>query len=432
VTTDQRGPGLGSDAGSRGKPPQDQRALLTAVLAVLRPASTLEVGCSDDHGVGTQADDAVQAELTVCLDALTRQADFAGYDHFVGRLLRSSTFALLISGYEHPEHSVQATPPAAHFHEPLSATLLRHDPGAEIYPLRDEAGITTCLVLKAPPHRHGNDFGAETLRELVWRHPNPLRLAEIRLCAWKSTGFYPNLAARLWEYPVVAGLLADLLPAGSRIVDIGAGVTPLVPYLTALGYSIDTVDPSPIHRLWPPQPDWSEWDFLDYAAAGLARRSWNCTLDQLPRSSTFAGAYSVSVIEHLPAAERRALFGEIRKRLRPAGIAILTVDLVRGSDVLWNRSRGLEVEPPAVHGTLQTLVSEVSAAGFELVKVESLRNWGRRAVVDTCLVVARRKAGRAAWWPPRSLRRWVTAFNSNRGAHGGAGRDPHLRFSSGI
>jgi SAM-dependent methyltransferase len=388
VTTDQRGPILGSDAGSRGEPPEGKRALLPALLAVLRPASTLEVGCGDDFRVGTLPDHAVEADLTVCLDVLTHQADFAGYDDLAGRLLRSSTFALLIAGYEHP---VRGTSPTVHFHEPLSATILRHDPEAELYPLREEAGITTCLVLKAPLHRHTNDFRAETLRELVWRHPNPLRLAEIRLCAWKSTGFYPNHAPRLWEYPAVADLMTDLIPPGSRIVDVGAGVTPLVPYLTALGYLIDTVDPSPIRRVWPPQPDWSEWDFLDYAAAGLARRSWNCTLDQLPRSSTFDGAYSVSVIEHLPAAGRRALFGEIRERLRPEGIAILTVDLVRGSDVLWNQNRGLEVEPPAVHGTLQTLVSEVSAAGFELVKVESLRNWGRRAVVDTCLVVARSK-----------------------------------------
>ena len=100
--------------------------------------------------------------------------------------------------------------------------------------------------------------------------------------ARRTTGFYPDHAPRLWEYPVVAQLIAEHLPPGSRLVDIGAGVTPLAPFLTSRGYVVDTVDPSPIIRSWPPQPDWNEWDFLDYGEAGLANRSWNCTLDELP------------------------------------------------------------------------------------------------------------------------------------------------------
>ena len=67
---------------------------------------------------------------------------------------------------------------------------------------------------------------------------------------------------------------------------MGAGVTPLAPFLTSLGFVVDTVDPSPNRRTWPPQPDWNEWDFLDYANAGLAHRSWNCTLDKLPATAT--------------------------------------------------------------------------------------------------------------------------------------------------
>jgi len=410
-------PDFGSGGGSRAQPLQDKRALLTALLGLLHPASTLEVGCGDgeatrglpienyvgldlsaevvgraragrpdgDYRVGTLADHPVQADLTVCLDVLFRQADYASYCDLVDRLLRS-TRALVVSGYEHPP---QTSSPGDHFHEPLSTSIRRFDHEAEIYPVRAEDEITTCLVLRAPASRHPRDFRARILPDLVGRHPNLLRLIDLRIAAWKATGFYPNHAPRLWEYPAVADLVTDLLPPESRIVDIGAGVTPLVPYLTALGYLIDTVDPSPIHRLWPPQPDWNEWEFLDYAAAGLARGSWNCTLDQLPRSSTFDGAYSISVIEHLPAVDRRALIGEIRDRLRPGGVAILTVDLVRGSDHVWNRNRGLKVEEDALHGTLHDLVSEISGAGFELLRVEPVRNWGQ-ARVDILLVVARR------------------------------------------
>ncbi len=72
------------------------------------------------------------------------------------------------------------------------------------------------------------------------------------------------------------------LPSGSKLVDVGSGVTPLAPFLTSHGYLVDTVDPSENRRTWPPQPDWNEWDFLDYGAAGLANRSWNCILGELP------------------------------------------------------------------------------------------------------------------------------------------------------
>jgi len=165
---------------------------------------------------------------------------------------------------------------------------------------------------------------------------------------------------RVWEYPVVARLIHDSLPAGSRLVDIGAGVTPLAPYLSAQGYVVDTVDPSDIRRTWPPQPDWNEWDFLDYADAGLAHRSWNCTLGDLPLTQ-FDGAYSVSVIEHLEADQRRSLLGDISARVRNGGLVVLTIDLQRGSDALWNRNRGVQVEDPGRHGTFDGIVAEGAA-----------------------------------------------------------------------
>src|SRR5579863_1380654 len=181
-------PELGSGVGSRGEPLADKRALLSVLLAALRPASVLDVGCGDgeatrglpmpgyvgldlsaaavqraragrpdgDHRVGTLADQphAVQADLTVCLDVLIHQADAAGYHDLVSRLWRSAARALLISGYEHP---FRATSPMIHFHEPLSASIRRLDPDAAIHPLREVHGITTWLVLKALPDRPADD-----------------------------------------------------------------------------------------------------------------------------------------------------------------------------------------------------------------------------------------------------------------------------------
>jgi hypothetical protein len=178
---------------------------------------------------------------------------------------------------------------------------------------------------------------------------------------------------------------------------VGAGVTPLAPFLTGRGYVVDTVDPSDIQRVWPPAQDWNEWGYLDYAKAGLAHRSWNCSLGELPKSSVFDGVVSVSVIEHIPASSRRALLKAFASRLGAGGVMILTVDLARGGMDLWNRNRGQTVDKRGRHGTFQDLITEGSSAGFELVRSEVVREWGD-VEVDIGLIVMRRKQSEVTPW----------------------------------
>ena len=421
-------PDLGSGVGSRGRPLQSKRRLLSTLLEAVQPASVLDVGCGDGEAtrglslagytgidlsaeavrragrgrpdghylVGSLADHPRTADLVLNLDVLIHEPDPAEYRGQVARLWRATGRALVISGYEQPLASAS---PMVHFHEPLSQTLERVAPEAEVYPIRHEHEITTFVVLKPPEVRHPRDFGLATLSPLIGRHPDPIALVAVRLRAWRTLGFYPDHAPRLWEYPAVGRLLEDLLPSGSRIVDVGAGVNPLVPYLAAGGYVVDTVDPSPVRRSWPPTPDWNEWDFLDYGEVALAHRSWNTTVGELPRHPAFDAAYSVSVIEHLEAAERRILIGDVAARLRSGGILVVTVDLIRDRDELWNRIRGEEVEEPSRHGTLQDVVREGSAAGLEMFRLETVRDWGD-VPVDIGLV-AMRKASR--WSSARVL-----------------------------
>jgi SAM-dependent methyltransferase len=411
-------PDLGSGVGSRGDPLRTKRDLLVAILDAVRPASVLDVGCGDgeatrdlplegytgidlspeavrrakagrpdgEYLVGTLVDHPVHAELTLCLDVLIHQSDPRTYRDQVERLWATAGRVLVISGYE---RAPDVRAPMVHFHEPLSTTLRAVAPDAECYPVREEHGITTIVALRPPADRHHRDYASTTLDALVGGHPDPVGLLSLRLDAWRTLGFYPDHAPRLWEYPVVTGLLLDRLAPGSRIVDIGAGVTPMVPFLGRLGYVLDTVDPSTSRRTWPPEPDWNEWDFLDYGAVGLAHRSWNCTLDQLPRGLEFDAAYSVSVIEHLKADERRALLGEIATRVRSGGLVVLTIDLVRDSDDLWNRNRGIEVEEPSRHGTIADVVAEAGARGLELLRIDRVRHWGDTGVDIGLLAMVR-------------------------------------------
>jgi 2-polyprenyl-3-methyl-5-hydroxy-6-metoxy-1,4-benzoquinol methylase len=415
---------------SQSTPPEDgapKRAMLARLIEALMPVSVLEVGCGDgeqtrgmpfarytgidmsaeairragvgrpdgDYIVGALADIRAEADLTICFDLLTQQPDAASYRDLVHQLWQAAGQTLVVSGYEAPPETGDRK---GKFFEPLSTTLRQTAPDAEIYPIGGGHPESTFAALRPPAEPHPRDYLPATLAPLVARHPDPLSLMLLRLHARQTTGFYPDHAPRLWEYPVVAGLVTGSLPPRSRLVDVGAGVTPLAPFLTSRGYVIDTVDPSLIRRTWPPQPDWNEWDFLDYAEAGLAHRSWNCTLGELPSRPLFDGAYSVSVIEHVPATDRRTLLSDISTRIRQGGLVVLTIDLVRGRDDLWNRNLGVEVEDSTSHGTFQDVIDECRKVGLELFQQEIVRDWGDTGV-DIGLVAMRQvKAPSPSRW----------------------------------
>ena len=125
---------------------------------------------------------------------------------------------------------------------------------------------------------------------------------------------------------------------------------------------MDTVDPATNHRVWPPADDWNEWGFLDYGEAGLARHSYNAYLqDVTDRLPSYDATYSVSVIEHLRADDRRRLLTEMNRVTKAGALTVLTVDVDQGVDTLWNRNLGKEVELKAAHGNFHDLIAEVES-----------------------------------------------------------------------
>jgi hypothetical protein len=400
--------------------PRTATAILSALVDVLQPESILEVG-NVDRGVtgglsfqqysaidgsrqaleraeklrpgghflhGTLAQHPVTADVTISLGVLDPASD-SGSEEQARQLWRSAGRALLVSERAEPGGDASELPSPTR--EPLSRLLRRIAPGAEVYAVGDERQ-DIFVVLRPPSTRHPRDYLPATLDPLMARHPDPLTLATIRIHAWRTLRFYPDHPPRLWEYPVAAQLIADELPDGSRLIDIGAGTTPLAPFLTHRGFAVDTVDSSPRRREWPPKDDWNEWDYLDYGSAGLAHRSWNTTVDNVPSRLRYDGAYSISVIEHTPAVDRRAMLAAIAGRVRSGGLVVLTIDLARGSDRLWNRNLGVEVEDPASHGTFDDVVDESARVGLELFRRETVRDWGDTNV-DIGLLAFRRAEG---------------------------------------
>jgi hypothetical protein len=357
----------------------DLQVILSTLDSGLHPASVLEVDGADEPGE--------QADLIVRASALPEGPASVG--NLIGRLWPAARRALVVRACVGSQDPTQA--------KRLLSLLRQAAPDAEIYPLDWRRPCATFVLLKDSPDKHPRDLMPASLDPLVLRHPDPLGLLDLRLHALQSTGFYPDHAPRIWEYPVVARLIAEHLSPGSRVADVGAGVTPMAPFLAGHGYVLETVDPSEDHRVWPPTSDWNEWGFLDYAAQGLASRSWNCTLDQVPRRPPFDGIYSISVIEHVPATVRRALLSDVAVRTRPDGLVVLTIDLVRGSNDLWNLNLGVVVERRSEHGTILDVVQECAAVGLHCIRHDVVRDWGDSRV-DVGLLVLRRSGNTGDRW----------------------------------
>ena len=190
----------------------------------LRPGSEFIVGSLTDHPR--------VADLVLSLDLSDRQPERS---RETVKLLWEATGRCLVVRWEEGSEGSS---------EQYRSNTVQDVVGdAEVYPLEREGLPSTFIVVRPPGHQHPRDFRTSTLSPLLPRHPHTMSLLTLRLEAQRTTGFYPDHAPRLWEYPVVAEILEAALRPGSRLVDVGAGVTPLAPYLASRGYVVDTVDP---------------------------------------------------------------------------------------------------------------------------------------------------------------------------------------------
>lgn len=215
----------------------------------------------------------------------------------------------------------------------------------------------------APPPAP-NDITAEALADALARSPTPEALRSLVDVSRRWFGWFTRHPSRAFEYPWVAERAGRL--RSGHVVDVGAGISPVPLYLTLHGLRVTTVDNSDLIR----DPaagtsDWNEWGFLDYATLQPAIRSVHgdaADLD-LPNGSC-AAVFSISVLEHVPAATRRRMWPRFAEWLAPGGLLLLTVDLMPGTEHLWNRAAGREVESLDVHGDLDALTVELAAVGL--------------------------------------------------------------------
>jgi cyclopropane fatty-acyl-phospholipid synthase-like methyltransferase len=187
------------------------------------------------------------------------------------------------------------------------------------------------------------------------------RLTEISRAAFGGhDAYFPYTI--MWPF-VIARL--EALPPGSRVLDLGAGITPLPLFLAQIGAHVDTVDNHPTVRTLPFDEHWNGWGFFDYSALHPHLTSHHCSVADFTSSQRFDAIYSVALIAHMPRAVREDTLRRCRDWLLLGGRLLLAIDVIPSSDFLWNRSEGLEVEPPIQHGTVADVVDQLAELGFQ-------------------------------------------------------------------
>ncbi len=386
-------PALGSGVGSRGDFLITKRKWLGYALDSFVHKAVVDVGCGDLEVMRTQlvknyvgldvsqealalarakrpdwrfvhvTDESafVEGDAVICLDVLIHQKQASEYNALIRRLANASRQRLIVSGFNQP----QATAGICTFHRPLVNALEETGLFSEISVIGQYRDLDLVVADKRRLDStvHPNDIEAADFNEASRLSKRPDLLRNLVDLSRETFGFYTRHFPRTIEYPWVADKL-ESLPRGQRVLDLGAGLNPLPLFLARRGARVDTVDSHPQVRVPPTVPSWNEWGFYDYARVHPNLRSHNLSAFDFEPDAPLDVVYSVSVIEHMPRATWEAILTRCRRWLAKNGRLILTIDLIPGTESLWNYAEGLEVEPVAVHGTVTDLIRCLDGLGF--------------------------------------------------------------------
>jgi SAM-dependent methyltransferase len=220
---------------------------------------------------------------------------------------------------------------------------------------------------------HPRDITVDDLSAAIDAAARPDLLRQLVDTSRRTFNFFTSHYPHTINYPWVARTLEDL-PRGSRVLDIGAGVSPLPLFLAERGAMVDCVDPHQTVRTPPPADDWNEWGFFDYGRVHPNLTAHHCTIADFAPSYNFDVIYWVSVIAHMPRLVREDALQRCRVLLQPGGVLLLAVDLIPATDALWTLSEGREVEPPAHHGTTDDLLQQLGLSGFQINEARVARS----------------------------------------------------------
>jgi 2-polyprenyl-3-methyl-5-hydroxy-6-metoxy-1,4-benzoquinol methylase len=392
-------PALGSGIGSRGDFLIAKRKWLGYALGTFLDKTVVDVGCGDLEVMRTQplkaytghdvsqealalakakrpdwrfvhvtADEPafVEGDVVICLDVLIHQKRASEFDALIRRLVNAARERLIVSGFNEPH----ATSEICTFHRPILAALTDTGLFSEISAIGHyrELSLIVADKRRVGTALHPNDMDAVDFNEAsrLTKRPDLLRyLADL---SRETFGFFTRHFPRAIEYPWVAAKLEELRP-GQRVLDLGAGLNPLPLFLARRGVKVDTVDAHPVARVPPADPGWNEWGFYDYSRVHPNLHSHQMDALAFAPESPLDLVYSVSVIEHMPRATWEAVLARCRRWLARNGRLVLTIDLIPGTESLWNFAEGKVVEPVEVHGSINDFMNCLQKLGFTPLEI---------------------------------------------------------------
>lgn len=218
-----------------------------------------------------------------------------------------------------------------------------------------------------------HDIGNDNLEAVVKNSESPDILLDLAALSRKHFGFFNKTLSRSVEYPHIVEMIGAI--AGKQILDVGAGLSPLPIYLALHGATVVTVDNSATVR----QPGcdrhaWNGWGFFDYGQLNDNIVSLNQDISNIEFSAEkFDCIYSVSVLEHISAESRRAMWARMSPWLKESGLLLLTLDIVPKTELLWNYCEGKVVEQSDLHGDIKAVREELAKEAFNLDNCKILR-----------------------------------------------------------
>lgn len=218
-----------------------------------------------------------------------------------------------------------------------------------------------------------HDIDEESLAWVMSRSNYPDLLDSLVKLSRETFGWFNKSISRAFEYPWI---LNEIKVSGkSRVLDVGAGISPLPIAIAQQGAKVVTIDSSHIVRkLGDGQESWNGWGFLDYSSLNDNIVSFNeDVFSSQFKESSFDCIYSVSVIEHITTELRRKLWADLSRRLESNGLLLLTIDIIPDTNNLWNCSAGSVVEDVESHGDCEMVKAELLREGLYIEEYMIIR-----------------------------------------------------------
>ena len=204
-----------------------------------------------------------------------------------------------------------------------------------------------------------NDIGDERLSAGLDTHQRRELLNSVVDVSRSAFGWFTRHEPRMIEYPWLLDRLGN--PIGLDILEVGAGISPVSLILAERGARVTTVDSHPVIYTAENVQNGNEWGFIDYSQWHDRVKSFHADAGSLALpGERFDVIYSLSVLEHIPAPTRRALWDKAAFWLKAGGRFFLSFDLYKGSLDLWNRSENKVVEPRDQHGDVTDIIRELT------------------------------------------------------------------------